>query len=70
MESSETFSVLWLGESDRIITNDDKFYVVHIHVFCRPVLDVKTKKLQFLRGAVDRKIDLVNQKRAYWARQG
>merc|ERR1712004_917595 len=36
----------------------------------RPVLDVKTKKLQFLRGAVDKKIDLVNQKRAYWSRQG
>ena len=60
--------MLWLGETDRIITNDDKFYVVH--VICRPVLDVKTKKLQFLRGAVDKKIDLVNQKKAYWARLG
>ena len=35
----------------------------------RPVLDVKTKKLEFVRGALDRKIDLVNQKRAYWARK-
>ena len=60
----------WLGEADRNLTNDDKFYVAMINVDCRPVLDVKTKKLQFLQGVVDKKIDLVNQKRAYWARLG